>query len=59
MSEKMNIKKNKEVKLKTEPDHSNGGKKTNSTLKTVLIEDKKNKHDEMFAEKDKEDKSNL
>ena len=55
----MNIKKNKELKLKTEPDHSNGGKQTNKTLKTFLIEDKKAKHNEMFGEKDKEDKSNL
>ena len=58
MSEKMNIKNNKKIKLKTE-EQSNGGEQSNKILKAELIEDKKTKHEEMFGEKDKENKSNL
>jgi hypothetical protein len=59
MSEKMNISKNKKVKLKTEENNSNGGEQTSKILNAELIEDKKTKHEEMFGEKDKKDKSNI
>jgi len=56
---KSNIKKDKEVKLKNEPEHSNGGEKSKKNEKTFLMEEKNKKHKEMFGDKDNEKKENI
>jgi len=56
---KMNIKKDKEVKLKNEPEHTNGGDKSKKNEKTFLMEEKSKKHKELFGDEEKENKSNI
>ena len=56
---KSNIKNDQEVKLKNEPEHSNGGEKSKKNEKTFLMEEKNKKHKEMFGDNDKEKKENI
>jgi len=51
---KSNLKKGKEIKLKNEAEHSNGGAESKKNEKTFLMEEKNKKHEEMFGDKDKD-----